>query len=252
MEDANFLAFQDNDKFFETCKGQDDDWICLYQDGYQQEFSDHQHPPKRTYFRSIAFGVIPTYWSETDVLSKKLSHLPYFMAHNAWRAELPGIFPDGEDYPLEGIRPFVGISLNRFRGANELSLAAILPDILSDLEVSKGGVSSLNFDHLGNRIVEFIEWMAPYDQDRRVQQPVSAGVALRIRRKEFERWLKGHGLNVAYALTVFRTTERYKPEPCMRWQECTGIIAKECVLDIHEKTFDNNLPPWMFSPFELN
>lgn len=130
------------------------------------------------------------------------------------------------------------MSFNRFRGQNDLSLAVPLLPLGQELGLASEGITSLNFKRAGKRVIEFSEWIEPYDQDRRRQKPLSAGVGLRIQNEIVQEWLSARGLSLAYHIEVHRSVDKYRPEPQMSWQRCEGILAKNSATAIHTCRFD--------------
>lgn len=107
-----------------------------------------------------------------------------------------------------------------------------------ELGLASEGITSLNFKRAGKRVIEFSEWIEPYDQDRRRQKPLSAGVGLRIQNEIVQEWLSARGLSLAYHIEVHRSVDKYRPEPQMSWQRCEGILAKNSATAIHTCRFD--------------
>jgi len=60
---------------------------------------------------------------------------PYVPAENLYRYEILSIFPPGISYPIKDIRPIIGVSANNFRGQDELSIDALLPDFAEELNL---------------------------------------------------------------------------------------------------------------------
>ena len=229
MEDSDYLSFVDLPSSSHEVNAMSKDRVWLYQDGHQRSKADRIGGVTRTtYFRIVAFAVIPTLWEDSSVLSDILKgRKPYFQTRNLYRAEMAGAFPSMSDFGAAGVTPLVGVSLNRFRGQNDLSLAVPLLSFAEELELSQAAGSLLNYVRGDDRVVEFMEWMEPYDQDRRRQKPLSAGVGLCIANRSIEEWLSAKGLSLAYYVEVYRSTDTYKPEPEMRWVSCKGLVAKD-------------------------
>jgi len=125
---------------------------------------------------------------------------------------------------MNDVRPILGISKNRFRGQKELSIAALLPDVLDELRLSRENSYSLNFNKNGKQIIDWTNWQRAYDQDRRRQKPRAAGVLMTMRRDVLDRHIEGLDYQLCFEIKVKRTADKYKPESQMNWQYFHRVI----------------------------
>jgi hypothetical protein len=224
----DFLEFNDIEQRLSSFIARDDEWITLYEDGSQRTGNDYDRSgASSTYFNVIAFLADKSVVQEVGKLFSTYAPTPYFMTKNRYRHEIPNLFPAGSSYPTDKIKPIIGISRNLFRGQQELSIAALLPDFLEELGLSREDSSSLNFHKNGERLVEFISWQEAYDQDRRRQKPVSAGVLLKVRKSLLESYLHSHNYQLCFIVSSKRTTDKYVPEEKMNWRSIQRIFTHE-------------------------
>jgi len=226
-----------------------DEWAWLYQDGHQRAMGDGIRGVTRTtYFRIVAFAVIPQLWEDSSVLLKRLKGKPYACVSNKYRTEMSNAFSTVTGFGLSGVTPLVDVSLNRFRGQNELSLAVPISGLVQELGLMQETATRLDFACSGDRVVEFLEWMEPYDQGRRRQRPLSAGVGVRVKQGVFQKWMSTKGLRVAYYIEFHRSVDRYKSEPQMNWKVCEGIIAKDSSTKVNDGQFTGNSLQTPYAP----
>jgi len=222
----DFLEFKDIEQRLSSFIARDEEWITLYEDGSQRTGNDYDRSgASATYFTVIAFLADKSAVQKLGTLFTTYAPIPYFSTKNCHRHEIPDLFPAGSSYPTDEIKPIIGISRNLFRGQQELSIAALLPDFLEELDLSREDSSSLNFHKSGERLVEFISWQEAYDQDRRRQKTVSAGVLLKVRKSLLESYLQSHNYQLCFIITSKRTTDKYVPEEEMNWKLFQSIFT---------------------------
>jgi hypothetical protein len=151
--------------------------------------------------------------------------MPYYSTENCYRHEIPDAFPAGSSYPYADIKPIIGISQNWFRGQHELSIATLLPDFLSELNLTREHPYSLNYHKSGEQVIDFFVWQQAYDQGRRRQKPKSAGVSLRIRKSLLESYLQNHNYTLCFILNSRRATDSYVSEEKMNWRAFQRIFT---------------------------
>jgi hypothetical protein len=224
----DFLEFKDIEQQLSNFVARDEEWITLYEDGSQRTGNDYDRSgASATYFNVIAFLADKSVLQEVGKLFSTYAPTPYFITKNHYRHEIPHLFPAGSSYPADEIKPIIGISRNLFRGQQELSIAALLPDFLEELGLSREDSSSLNFHKSGERLIEFISWQEAYDQNRRRQQPVSAGVLLKVRKSLLESYLQSHNYRLCFVVSSKRTTDKYVTEEKMNWRSIQHIFTHE-------------------------
>lgn len=244
QSEDDFLDFGDLPVSSQAVNAASDEWVWLYQDGHQRPTSDKiRGVTKTTYFHLVAFAVIPSLWEdETTLFSMLRGRKAYYHVRNMYRTEMSTGLSSPPAFGVAGVMPLVGVSFNRFRGQNELSLAVPLLPLIREAKLTPEGNISLNYLQDGYRVVEFLEWMEPYDQDRRRQKPLSAGVGLRIARDTIQKWLSARGLSLAYNIEFYRSTDKYKSEPSMSWMSCEGLLAMNSAITIRTCRFDGDSP----------
>lgn len=228
-DEQSFLEFDDIATLAESLRRSGQDRLYLYQDGHQRLVKEYRTPTRRTFFRASAFAVEADLFALPEKLLASMSPRPTARVRNAYRSELPDVFPVSTSFPVDGVTPLVGVSLNRFRGRNELSLASLLPDIVADFGLVQDEEDPLAFRKDGSAVIEFTEWMEPYDQGRRRQLPIGAGVLLTVKRKILGEWLVGQNMKLAWFVEVHRSMDQYKPESEMDWATCRCVICDQQV-----------------------
>jgi hypothetical protein len=236
--EEEFARFSDAAALAESLRWPGQDSLCLYQDGHQRLADEHRRPARRTFFRVCAFAVEPALYRTPQKLLASMWPRPMALMRNAYRFELPSVFPDSTTFPIGGVVPLVGVSLNRFRGRNDLSLACPLANIIADLGLTRDAGDALTFRKGASVITEFTEWMDPYDQGRRRQQPAGAGVLLTTRRSTLEEWLTAGGRKLAWFGEAHRSTDQYKPESEMHWTTCRWVACDGTATQVLRSTYD--------------
>lgn len=231
IEVTDFLNFADDDRLSSNGLGGNDlEWVTLYQEGSQRTASDYSSKePRSTYFRVVTFLSDRTFGNPSDP-AVALFLAPYsdtlaIRTQNGYRHELKNDFAIVPPFPVPGIKQIIGFSTREFRGQDEPSPAMLLPEYLRAFAAEQEDAFSLNYSHFSARIVELIEWQEPYDQGRRRQKPLSAGTLLRVKKRELEEYLNSTGQELWAMIELKRTTDQYKPEDEMHWEESTIIRA---------------------------
>lgn len=238
IDDESFLHFDDTASLAESLRGSGQDQLCLYQDGHQRLVEEYRTPARRTFFRACAFAVEVALYRTPEKLLTSMRPRPMAQVRNAYRFELPDVFPNSTSFPISGATPLIGVSLNRFRGRDELSLACLLPDIIADLGLMQDDKDALIFRKDGSAIIEFMEWMESYDQGRRRQLPIGAGVFLASSRAILEEWLAAQNKKLVWFVEVHRSTDKYKPESEMNWTACRCVVCDEVAAEIATSKYD--------------
>jgi hypothetical protein len=219
QSDEDFLSFTDLDQQVESLWQRDKEWVTLYEDGHQRNLKGHVTGDLRTcYFRLVSFLVDPTRFHNVKTVNNRLQHLPIFLTENVYIFELSHSVPASSTFPVNGIRPILGVSNNRFRGSEALSIATLAPDVVQELQLTARNACSLDYELDGELAVHFYSWQEEFDQGRRVQRSRSAGVGLRIRRDLLDRYLARHGYEFYVHINLRRSADKYKPEPEMHWE----------------------------------
>lgn len=223
ITDEDYLAFKDVSECFRTFIERDDEWITLYEDGHQRIGEKHGGTKKTAYFKLIAFMVSSTKCKQMEQI-KNIGIAPFCLMENNYMFELPNVFPISDAFPIAEIRPLVGISENNFRGNKDLSIAALLPDLIEKLKLTRENVTSLNYCKDGTVCIEFLRWQEEFDQDRRRQKPKSAGVVLKIRKDILQPYLNDSGYKLCYSILLKRSTDKYKSEEKMHWSHYENMM----------------------------
>ena len=221
--DEEYLAFGDLSECFSEFTERDNEWLTIYEDGHQRIGEKFGGSKRTTYFKLIAF-MISSQESKHIKQPQDSRIAPFCFMENCYTFEIPNVFPKSDDFPITEVRPLVGISENNFRGNNDLSIAAILPDLIEELQLSRESQTSLNYCRDGNVCVEFLRWQEEFDQDRRRQKPKSAGVFLKIRKDILQAYLDNSGYKLCYSILLRRSTDKYKSEEDMQWTHYEDMI----------------------------
>ena len=126
------------------------------------------------------------------------------------------------------IVPIVVVTSRTFRGRSTLDIAALAPDMVTNLDLAR-----TNDDLLGlvNRdrqvVVRSIEWQEAFDQGRRRHEPRSAGFLLQIKQDHLRLMAERERLHIFASISVQRTTDRYKPENEMDWKKRCDLFPLE-------------------------
>jgi NACHT domain len=228
-----FLEFKGMERCFSSFLVRDTEWVTLYEDGHQRTGnSDDRSGGVTTYFTIIPFLANKSIIPELDILFANYLPIPYYSTKNCYRHEIPNVFPMGSSYPSADIKPIIGISQNRFRGQHELSVAALLPDFLNELALSRDRLYSLNFHKDGEQMIDFLTWQQAYDQGRRRQKPKSAGVSLKIRTSLLKAYLQNNNYVVCFIVNSRRATDQYVPEKEMNWRSFQRIFPSSSEIDL--------------------
>lgn len=229
VEETAFLGYEDLDAILNEIRIKSGEWVTLFEDGHQRLGAEMDRRTARTcYFRVIPFIINSSILdsADSDILESLRLYLPVIMpaAQNLYRYELfePLSKPVPPSIPVS---PVVFISENKFRGQVDLSIATVLPHITAALNLQAENDYSLNYSDGVKRVIDFSKWQAPYDQDRRRQKPRSAGVILRIRRDVLTSFLVENNQKLCYLLFLKRSTDSYKEEEDMDWQQTTAFTT---------------------------
>lgn len=215
-----FLGFEDLINWSSGWKITNGDLITLYESGHQRTGEVHTTRDKQTcYFTFVAF--LASNNLETASLVQSLPGAPFMYLENIYRHELPYLLPTGTSFPISGIKPIIGISKRGFRGEDDLSIAALLPDFAEELMIAP--TYDLTYRQKEETIANIIQWQGKYDQDRRRQQPVEAGVRLQIKRQTLDEYLEKGKWNIHYIFNVRRSVDKYLPEEEMNWTNFSRI-----------------------------
>jgi hypothetical protein len=214
LSDEQFLAFDDLTNLSDGWKVWDDEWVVLYESGHQRAGERYGPDTKRTCYFTIASFLVS---SDRSINVEVLPTSPFIYLENIYRYELPYILPLGKSFPISEARPIVGISKREFRGQDELSIAALLPDFADELQVVP--TITLNYERDGETPIKLIQWQDKYDQGRRRQKPFAAGVRLQIEREMLQKFLEEGRWNIHYIFYCRRSTGKYTPEEDMEWKK---------------------------------
>jgi len=232
--DESFLEFDGVEELADLMVHFEAEHLVLYQDSHQRLLDQYRVPSRRTYSRIAAFAVADALLGKPDEVLPLLSPLPMASTQNAYRLELPTVFPSSASFPTDGVSPVIGVSFNRFRGHSDLSIASLLPDVVSELGLACNGPEPVTFE---GGSIRLIEWIEPYDQGRRRQLPLSTGVALLGSPDLLDRWLEPRGMGLAWFGELYRSTDRYKREEDMSWRSCRFVVCGGVALEIKDAQY---------------
>ena len=124
------------------------------------------------------------------------------------------------NFPINVIRPIIEISLNNFRGEQDLACAFLLSDCLSDLGIPNLNLLEVLKDN-NQSCLEAFYWQNAYTSggDRRRYKPTSEGFTLKIKRKALMAFLDKTEMTLCYDISLSRSTTNYKSEDNMAWHE---------------------------------
>jgi len=75
----------------------------------------------------------------------------------------------------------------------------------------------------GQKVVRSVEWQEAFDQGRRRHEPRSVGFLLQMKREVLTHIAEERDMELWAHLTAKRSTDRYKPEPEMKWYEHSHV-----------------------------
>ncbi|MDA0243018.1 MAG: hypothetical protein OT477_06355 [Chloroflexi bacterium] len=218
LSDEQFLAFDDLTNLSDGWKVWDDECVVLYESGHQRAGERYSSDTKRTCHFTVISFLVSSDWSIDQIdLNTVLPFSPFISRENIYRHELPYVLPLGNSFPISRVRPVVGISKREFRGQDDLSIAALLPDFANELQVVP--TITLNYERDGETPIKLIQWQEKYDQGRRRQKPFSAGVRLQIEREMLQKYLEDGQWSIHYIFHCRRSIGKYTPEKDMEWEE---------------------------------
>lgn len=225
LKDDEFLQFSDIERDFSERFSSHNEFISLYEDGHQRTGDDHS-TNRTTYFTISAFLAKTSMLTDlNDFVLGDATLPPYFISHNLFRHEIPEVFPPSQSFPIQEIRPLLGISKNLFRGQNELSIASLLPDIIDDLSLTREHLYSLSFNKSDREIaIVWKDWQRSYDQDRRRRKPKAAGVVLAIKNEILKPYVDQLHYQLCFDVKVRRSVDRYIPESQMKWTSFRRVL----------------------------
>src|SRR6185369_7345681 len=224
LSDDDFLAFSDIESKSSDFFSYEPEFLKIYEDGHQRTGTE-ERTTRTTYFSVYAFLARESVLNElNELLKSDAIPVPYVLLHNRFRHEIPEIFPSSQSFPVADVRPILGVSKNLFRGQNELSIAALLPDLLDELSLNRQHSHSLNFLENGKEAVLWTNWQRAYDQDRRRRKPRAAGVSLAIRGETLKRFIDRSDYRLCFDIKLKRTVDRYKPESQMIWRSFRRVL----------------------------
>ena len=224
LTDDEFLQFSDIHRKFSERFSSNNEFISLYEDGHQRTEDNHS-TNRTTYFTISAFLAKTSVLSDlNDFVLDDATLPPYFISHNLFRHEIPEVFPPSQWFPIQEIRPLLGISGNLFRGQNELSIASLLPDIIDELSLTRERPYSLNFNRSDRLAILWKNWQRSYDQDRRRRKPKAAGVGLAIKNEILKPYLDQLHYQLCFDVKVRRSVDRYIPESQMNWTSFRRVL----------------------------
>jgi hypothetical protein len=217
LSNDQFLGFEDMINLSDGWKLFDDDWITLYESGHQRVGDSYTSDTKQIcYFTFVSF-LVSSDWenNKLDLMPRLKTASPFIYLENIYRHELPYILPHGKSFPISGVRPIIGVSKRAFRGQDELSIAALLPDFADEIQVVP--TYTLSYERNGETLARLFQWQEKYDQNRRRQKPVAAGIRLQIQKQMLQDYLEKGQWSIHYIFHSRRSTDKYAPEEEMNW-----------------------------------
>lgn len=236
ITEEDFLKFHDLEDIKSDYALRDGDWVTIFEHTEQRTGDYLSSDPKRaTKVKVMAFGVPQDAPCPTirDIQNESRDGL-LFPLRNRYRFELP------RTAPLRGqghIVPIVVATVRTFRGRQTPNMAALAPDMASSLSLvgtNDDLLGLINQD--GQLVVRSIEWQEAFDQGRRRHEPRSAGFLLQIKRDNLRLIAERERLHIFALVSVERTTDRYKPEHEMDWDEHYDIFSLEVSGENHVGT----------------
>lgn len=221
QNEADFLGFSDMPMALERLRTRNPGWTTLYEHTEERSASNsHSEWDRRLKGHTVAFAVptglivtremLPSIWEDSNMASL-----------NAYRHELAG-----EPFAPEplGITPLVRISLRQFRGRDALTTGDIPRSLATRMGISRPCFTWPEASAAAGQPVRITEWQDPYDRGRRLHEPSAAGCLVEIESQVLKTWLTQEGLRLVYRVEQRRSTDQYKPEQEMRWNEGEWII----------------------------
>jgi len=223
LSDEEFNAFADIENLKASFSQRDREWLTVFEYTDQRVGERHEYGPQRaTKVRLTVFGVArggapPTIREVRDEAQKgALSAV-----RNRYRFELPRFTTPAS---ITRAFPIVVISSRNFRGRHTPDLAAVVPELAEGLRLTKDPGDLLGYITDGEKVVRSVDWQEAFDQRRRRNEPRSVGFLLQIKRQMMARIADTWGIELWAYLSVLRTTDNYKPEYDMDWQEHSGVL----------------------------
>ena len=245
ITEEDFLKFHDLEDIKSGYALRDGDWVTIFEHTEQRTGDYHSSDPQRTTkVQVMAFGVPQDAPCPTirDVQNESRDEL-LFPLRNCYRFELPRTAPPrGQG----NIVPIVVATVRTFRGRQTPNMAALAPDMATNLSLVGADDDLLGLvNQDGQSVVRSIEWQEAFDQDRRRHEPRSAGFMLQIRRDNLRLMAEREGLHIFGSISVERTTDRYEPEHKMNWEKRYDIFPLEISGENHVGTeIRNSVTSW--------
>ena len=196
----------------------ENDYITLYESGSQRPISEYSKTSYTCYFEAIAFlKQKGNKGAFQDLEDSRIT--PHLKHNNLYAYELPTKLTS-INFPINVIRPIIEISLNNFRGEQDLACAFLLSDCLSDLGIPNLNLLEVLKDN-NQSCLEAFYWQNAYTSggDRRRYKPTSEGFTLKIKRKALMAFLDKTEMTLCYDISLSRSTTNYKSEDNMAWHE---------------------------------
>ena len=233
ISDEDFLEFRDLEDIKSGYASRDGDWVTIFEHTEQRTGDNHSSDPQRaTKVRVIAFGV-PQYAPCLTISDVQIEAGcgSLLRLRNRYRFELPRTVPPrGQG----NVVPIVVVTSRMFRGRSTPNMAALAPDMVTNLSLVGADDDLLGLvDRDRQTVVRSIEWQEAFDQGRRRHEPRSAGFLLQIKRDNLRLMAEREGLHIFASISVKRTTDRYKPEDEMHWRKCRDLFPLEVLGENH-------------------
>lgn len=211
VTEEQFIAFSDMDEVIDNFIKRDVSRITIFESGqcriseYPAHFSQYF---TASLFLAERCASIPKL---TELLK---SRYPYYHIRNFYQSEMQSYFSEIDPTKkMHGmILPLLAISDNLFRNRDDSSIAIVLPHLYASIGYT----------------VENTEWQGPFKDNTRGYEPLSKGSTLTVDTAALKNYAAECNTGIYLCLDLRRTTEKYKSESDMDWEE--RIIVRELSL----------------------
>jgi len=227
IDEEDFLKFKDFETLIDSFIKREDNYITILEYGSQRSKEGYSDKQFTCYF--IVFSFLKKKGFEDSVLAQESRKLtPVIKEENFYAYELPTHIFNSKSFPIKEIKPILEISLNNFRGKNDLAFANLLSDVFFDFGIEKNNLLEiLKGKH--NYPIEAFRWQNAYTSGtgRRRYKPTSEGFTIKIKKDLLSNYLLKHNMILCYDISLKRSATKYRPEDYMKWHELKKRIEVE-------------------------
>ena len=208
----DFVLFNDFESLVQNFIKREDDFITLAEYG-SQRVDRHSELQGTCYFEVRAF------LKEKDYVLTKSEDQHFTEIENEYACSLPIYEKSPSPFDQKEVRSLVQISINNFRGENDLVNANLNPEAFSYFGIEEKKLLEI-FTEIEGFPLKALRWSNSNKSttDRRRFKPKSEGFTFKIRKDLLTSYLKKNNLILCYSIELRRSADKFIPEDYMHWR----------------------------------